>query len=163
MAAGFAQSAPIKRFIFRKNKEFSKWSWSSQHVENCPYNILSICRLELFKAIKSWLNPFQLDGCQYPIIFIKIGNFRPSFSLFLSFQYSWEYMFNIIFCHWLDSNHGPLDSETTDLPTESQPLPYPIIFKWKYIYLICPTYPFLPCVSIFVYSRIPAPSIGIAL
>ena len=32
-------------------------------------------------------------------------------------------MFNINFCRWLDSNHGPLESEVTALPTEPQPLP----------------------------------------
>ena len=31
-------------------------------------------------------------------------------------------MFNKI-CRWLDSNHGPLVSEATALPTEPQPLP----------------------------------------
>ena len=31
-------------------------------------------------------------------------------------------MFNINFCRKLDSNRGPLESETTALPTEPQPL-----------------------------------------
>ena len=35
---------------------------------------------------------------------------RPLF--FISyFQCSWQYMFNIIFCRWLDSNSGPLDRQ----------------------------------------------------
>ena len=32
-------------------------------------------------------------------------------------------MFNIKVCQWLDSNCGPLVSEESSLPTESQPLP----------------------------------------
>ena len=32
-------------------------------------------------------------------------------------------MFDINFCQWLDSHHGPLDLEATALPTEPQPLP----------------------------------------
>ena len=41
------------------------------------------------------------------------GPFTASFSLFLSFQYSWLWMFNTIFCRWLDSNRGPVESEAT--------------------------------------------------
>ena len=33
-------------------------------------------------------------------------------------------MSNIKVCRLLDSNHGPLASEATALPTEPQPLPY---------------------------------------
>ena len=42
------------------------------------------------------------------------------FSLFSSFQYTIDstQMFNINFCRWLDSNHRPLLSEATALPTE---------------------------------------------
>ena len=40
--------------------------------------------------------------------FSKNGPFPASFSSFLSFQYSWQWIFNIIFCRWLDSNRGPL-------------------------------------------------------
>ena len=32
------------------------------------------------------------------------------------------------FCRWLDSNHRPLVSEATTLPTESQPLPVMFMF-----------------------------------
>ena len=35
------------------------------------------------------------------------------FSLFSSFQYSWQLIFNIIFCQYLDSNQGPLDRKQT--------------------------------------------------
>ena len=53
---------------------------------------------------------------------------RPLF--FISyFQCSWQYMFNIIFCRWLDSNRGPLESAVTALPTEPQPLP---VFDWLF-------------------------------
>ena len=45
------------------------------------------------------------------------------FSLFSSFQYSWQLMFDISFCRWLDSNCRPLELEATALPTEPQPLP----------------------------------------
>ena len=45
------------------------------------------------------------------------------FSLFSSYQSSWQYMFNIIFYQWLDLNCGPLELEATALPTEPQPLP----------------------------------------
>ena len=55
-------------------------------------------------------------------ICFKNGPFPASFSLFSSFQYSWQWIFNIKFCWWLDSNRGPLESEATALPTEPQPL-----------------------------------------
>ena len=54
-------------------------------------------------------------------IFFKIGHSRPLFSLFSSFQYSWQ-RFNK-FCRWLDLNRSPLVLEATALPTELQPLP----------------------------------------
>ena len=40
------------------------------------------------------------------------------FSLLSSFQ---QLHYYAIFCQWLYSNHGPLESETTALPTEPQP------------------------------------------
>ena len=56
-----------------------------------------------------------------------MGHSRPLFLLLLPFQYTVDskQMFNIKinFCQWLDSNHGPLVSEATALPTEPQPLP----------------------------------------
>ena len=55
--------------------------------------------------------------------FKKNGPFPASFSLFSSFHYSWQLMFNINFCQWPDSNCGPLELEVTALPTEPQPLP----------------------------------------
>ena len=53
---------------------------------------------------------------------LKNGPFTASFSLFPSFQYSLQWIFNINFCRWLDSSHGPLESEATALPTEPPPL-----------------------------------------
>ena len=38
-------------------------------------------------------------------------------------------MININFCRWLDSNHRPLESEVTALPTVPQPLPN----HWLYV------------------------------
>ena len=53
-----------------------------------------------------------------------MGHSQPLFSLFSSFQYSWQQkLLNINFCRRLDSNHGPMESEETTLPTEPQPLP----------------------------------------
>ena len=43
-----------------------------------------------------------------PTFFIKNGLFPASFSLFLSFQYSWQWLFNIKCCRWMDLNREPL-------------------------------------------------------
>ena len=48
--------------------------------------------------------------------FFKKGHSRP---LFLFFVFSVNKL-----CKCWDSNHGPLVSEATALPTEAQPLPY---------------------------------------
>ena len=50
-----------------------------------------------------------------------MGLSRLLFSLFSSFQYSWQERLNINFnfCRWLDSNHGPLQSEPLPKPTIS--------------------------------------------
>ena len=50
-----------------------------------------------------------------PRFFLKNGPFPASFSLFSSFQYSWQEMLNIIFCRRLESNCGPLESEAIDI------------------------------------------------
>ena len=50
--------------------------------------------------------------------FKKSGPFSNYFSLFSSFQYSWQSVWR---CP--DSNSSPLVSEATTLPTEPQPLP----------------------------------------
>ena len=39
------------------------------------------------------------------------------------FQYSWQQMFIAKCWQWLDSNRGPLELESTALPTDPQPLP----------------------------------------
>ena len=51
------------------------------------------------------------------------GPFPASFSVCSSFQNSWQYWLNTNFLQWLDSNHGPLESEAIALPSEPQPLP----------------------------------------
>ena len=68
----------------------------------------------------------------------KIGQSWPLFSLFSSFQYIWQKIFNINFCRWLDTNRVPLESEATALPTEPQPLF--VLFAtcyWFPIYRLC--------------------------
>ena len=55
------------------------------------------------------------------LVFFKCDIPGLFFSLFSSFQYSWQS--DIKVCLWLDSNRGPLASEATALPTEPQPLP----------------------------------------
>ena len=59
------------------------------------------------------------------INYFLMGAIPGLFFLFsLSIQYRWLYTFNIIFCRWLDSNRGPMESEaTTSLSTELHPLP----------------------------------------
>ena len=73
----------------------------------------------------------------YSMIFLN-GPYPASFSLFSSFQNTVDskQMFNIIinFYRWLDLNRGPLVSEATALPTESQPLP---IIQWMFVALFC--------------------------
>ena len=70
----------------------------------------------------------RLDGAIFKsswqrIFFFFKWPFPASFALFSSFHYSWQYT-NVLYklCQWLDSNHGPLVLEATDLPTEPQPL-----------------------------------------
>ena len=54
--------------------------------------------------------------------FVKIGQYRPPFSLCASFQQIKANVLNIKFCRWQDLNHGSLVLEATALPTEPQPL-----------------------------------------
>ena len=80
----------------------------------------------------------DLGGITWVVAFvIKIflnGPFPGYFSLFLSFQYTVDskQMFNkyINFCQWLDSNRGPL-------PTESQPLRLPQPRFWLHQFVRC--------------------------
>ena len=56
------------------------------------------------------------------VSYFKNGPFPATFSLFLSFQCSWQVtMFNVNFCRWLDSNLRP-GIGSNCLPTEPQPL-----------------------------------------
>ena len=62
--------------------------------------------------------------------FFKNGPFPASFSLFSSFQYSWQLtMFNKT-SPMTGLNRGPLVSEATPLPTEPKPLPKMILSDW---------------------------------
>ena len=62
-----------------------------------------------------------------PHSFFKKWAIPASFSLFSSFQCSWQadrkQMFHLKVCRWPDSNCGSLVSEATALPTEPQALP----------------------------------------
>ena len=54
---------------------------------------------------------------------LKMGHSRPLFSLFSSFQYSWqETNVQYKFCRWLDSNREPPVLQATALPAGPQPL-----------------------------------------
>ena len=53
-----------------------------------------------------------------------MGHSRPLILYFRLFNtVDSKHIFNIKFCHWLDSNHGPLELEATALPTQPRPLP----------------------------------------
>ena len=56
--------------------------------------------------------------------------FPASFSLFSSFQHSFNTVDSKYYCRCLDSNHGSLVSEVTALPTEPPPLPTNLIHSW---------------------------------
>ena len=90
----------LKSSIFKLSPKVTKYLGYTCKINCCP---------DLSKVAQS---------------FLKMGQTRPLFSLFLSFQYTVDskQMFNK-FCRWLDSNRGPLVSEATTLPTEPQPLP----------------------------------------
>ena len=99
--------------------------------KGCNFNCIN------WKIHRWWAwdsNPGWQDGrrrrIHWPPVFhfFKNGPFPASFSLFLSFQDSWQYMFNLIFCLWLDSKCGPLELEGTALPTEPQPLCFTFYF-----------------------------------
>ena len=62
----------------------------------------------------------------FPCIFLKIGPFPASFSLFSSFQQFTVNMLIVKFCQWLDSNGRLLVMEATALPTEPLPQPVPL-------------------------------------
>ena len=60
-------------------------------------------------------------GVAFIVFFLKNGSFQASVLLFPSFKQSTVNMFIITFCHWLNSNLGPLALVGTGLPNE--PLP----------------------------------------
>ena len=58
-----------------------------------------------------------LDGEQHVTFYFKNDLKFDSFSLFLSFLYSWQFTGHIKVWRWLDSNRRPLLLEATALPT----------------------------------------------
>ena len=68
-------------------------------------------------ALDSASNHWPIQYLQSTITFLMCIS-RPLFSLFSSFEHLTVNMFIIKICCWLDSNHGPLVSESTVLPTE---------------------------------------------
>ena len=91
-----------------------------------------------------------LTKCFFKKVFVFInGLFSASFSLFLSFQYSWqETNIQYKFCRWLDLTRGPLVSEATAVPTEPQPLPKKVFVTKQIILLL---FEIMCCESIFEY------------
>ena len=81
------------------------------------------------------------------LVFLN-GPILASFSLFSSFHYSWQLTMNIIFCWWVDSNRGPLESEATALPTDPQPLPPVYLFVFKFLFDVS----FLPIKSVKCFN-----------
>ena len=60
-----------------------------------------------------------LAACHWITALFFDGSFPATFFLFFVFSKQLTVkMFTIIFCQWLDSNHGPLGSKVTALPTE---------------------------------------------
>ena len=86
--------------------------------KNCPHraaNSRSRAQRTNVQCDTTWRSRRPLS-----CFFFQNGPFPAIFSLFLSFQNSWQRI-NEIFCQWLDLNLRPLVSEVTTLPTESQP------------------------------------------
>ena len=87
----------------------------------------------VIRKVVSWFNVSNFSSKNisatkyfYPMVnvFLKNGLFLASFSLFLSFQYSFLQLIVNQICRWLDVNRGFMVLEATVLPTEQQPLPY---------------------------------------
>ena len=103
---------PRLRISFARSEHFIFQPIPSFPQQQAPFH----------NCLKSDINNLLL------FLFYKKLTFPASFSLFSSFQCSWRLMFDINFCHWLDSNIGPLELEATTLPTEPQPLPTCLFF-----------------------------------
>ena len=109
----------------------------SNHRSNCILLLLSFI---LINQESEWVVDSNLSHAEFAPLagtWCHKDFFPASFSLFSTFQYSWQ---KHKVCRRLDSNGGPLVSEATALPTEPQPLPYFAFFlklcalKLKYIY-----------------------------
>ena len=61
------------------------------------------------------------------VFFLKNGHSRPLFFYFRLFNTQLTVNKCLNICQWQGSNHGPLVSEATTLPTEPQPLPMPSV------------------------------------
>ena len=67
-------------------------------------------------------------------LYLKMDHSRPQYLYFrLFFTVDSKQMFFIKVCQWLDSNHRPLVSEATALPTEPHHSLYPMVLTltWK--------------------------------
>ena len=117
----------MKNNIFSKYQQLLKLPNIGTLLRGIEYLLKNCLDIVLYTFTKYIL---KSSSCEHvwPVfdliddLFFKNGPFPASFSLFSSFQYSWQWIFNLKFCWWLDSNRGPLESEATALPTEPQPL-----------------------------------------
>ena len=110
------------------------WTWNYPcHVERadhwstipCPPTLV-LQNLEISLKLKIFLSHISSESLsQIGIVSLSlsISLFMGPFSLFSSFQYSWQLNVQYNFCQWLDSNWGPEELEATALPAEPQPLP----------------------------------------
>ena len=104
-------------FVFYNKKNWPLGSTGFEYSSKLQRSINSSFRyLKVASAWRWWW-----EGGRFNVI-LKSGPFPASFSLFSSFQCSWQLIFDIKFCQSLDSSHGPLELEATALPTEPQPL-----------------------------------------
>ena len=102
------------------------------NIKTNVFQFLNIWEIEISPSPKKSFITSTTGRWSHYCILLKNRQFPASFSLFSSFQCSWQFtMFNINFCQWLNSNCGPLELEAAALPTEPQPLPkllYTVIF-----------------------------------
>ena len=106
-------------FSHCKNKNSTTLTINDKRVNSVLGSWPGVAGWKTF-ALKYFKNCQILSHC----FFKKNGPFPASFSSFSSFQNSWQLVFNINFCGWMDLNHRPLELEETAIPTEPQPLPF---------------------------------------
>ena len=122
---------------------------------NCHAQSGSSIRHYLFtKMFHKYLAPVWADGDIICLIFGSLQQWKCSqynlnlqtfFNLFFKwsipghfffiFIFSIQLIVNIVhykFCRWLDSNHRPLESIATTIPTEPQPLPKNLLTYVQY-------------------------------